>query len=553
MRFIRNIAISLAICLGLLSHTLNAQERVYVSTDKNCYLAGEDIWLSIFCVDGDKGGYSDMSKLAYVELHSREGLQTTVKVAIMEGRGAGRFKIPFSFPTGNYSLVAFTSIDGGDSRGEFNGKVISIFNTLTAEKVEGGVEIVGKDEPVKGDGVGMAPTAGLEINVPVSGTVEGKREINVVNNTGGRVSLNVSVYHLDKLSALVGPEGYSTVPLLSRKGDFEKTGIVDHSGETMKVRIVPKPGNAAGVAEKVVYMSALGNTDDFYSGITDAAGEVTFYTNNIYGSRDLVFEIGKDTSVGYDVEILQKKGEHKPADIPPLRISSQMMEALQERNINMQIAARFEADTIFDLLPVRGTSFIGQVEPYVYDLDAYTRFPVMGEVIAEYVKYLRIRREGKQEVLKVLWNDAGKPLLMVDGIPVQNHSIAINMDPLLVKRIEVYPRRYVLNYFIHSGVVKFITYKGDMGGIDMGNNMALQNFRGVSYPLAFLGGKVYGKGKYPNFNNTIYWNPIVEVEDGGTFNFNCVLPDYKGEFRIVVEGTDGNGKGIYCTETFKVE
>ena len=73
MRFIRNIAISLAICLGLLSHTLNAQERVYVSTDKNCYLAGEDIWLSIFCVDGDKGGYSDMSK----HVHSGFSLATS--------------------------------------------------------------------------------------------------------------------------------------------------------------------------------------------------------------------------------------------------------------------------------------------------------------------------------------------------------------------------------------------------------------------------------------------------------------------------------------------
>ena len=541
------------ICSGLFTNALTAQERVYVSTDKNCYLAGEDIWFSLFCTDGEKGGYSDVSKLAYIELHSMEGAQTAVKVALKDGRGAGRFKIPFNFPTGNYSIVAFTSVDGGNSKGEFNGKIIAVFNTLTAEKVKGGVEVVEKDVPVNGDGKEQASSSGMQINVAAAGSKEGMQQVSVVNNTGNGASLNISVYHMDKLNASVGANGYNKVPLLSRTGDFETASLVDYSGETIKVKVSPKAGNGGNAANEVVYMSALGNTDDVYAGMTDENGEVTFYTNNIYGNRDVVFEVGKDTSRRYDVEILQQKGTHQPARIPVLRISSRMKEALQERNVNMQIAARFEADTIFDLMPMRGTSFIGQVQPYVYDLDAYTRFPVMKEVIAEYVKYLRIRREGKQEMLKVLWDDPGRPLVLLDGIPVQDHSVAINLDPLMVKRIEIYPRRYVLNSFMYSGVVKFITYKGDMAGVDLGKNVGIQNFRGASYPLAFLGDKVYDKERYPNFNNTIYWNPVVEIADGDTFSFNCVLPHYKGEFRIVVEGLDSNGNELYCTKNFVVE
>lgn len=553
MKLIKHITIIMAICIGLVPYTVNGQERVYVSTDKNCYLAGEDIWLSLFCIDGKKGEYSDLSKLAYIELHSREGVQTTVKVALKDGRGAGRLKIPFNFPTGNYSLVAFTSVDGGASAGEFNGKVITVFNTLTAEKVEGGVVAVDKDEPVKGDGVEFGSTAGMQINVAEAGNEKGKRQVRVVNSTGGAASLNVSVYHLDKLNALVGANGYNSARLLSRRGDFEPFRVVDYSGETINVKVTGKSGKGEAAANEVVYMSALGNTDDVYAGMTDENGVVTFYTNNIYGNRDMVFEVGKDTARSYNVEILQEKGEHRPAAIPVLRISSKMKEALQERNLNMQIAARFEADTIYDLMPMRGTSFIGQVVPYVYDLDDYTRFPVMREVVAEYVKYLRIRKDDNQEVFKVLWNDPLTPLLLLDGVPLQDHSVAINMDPLLVKRIEIYPRKYVLNAFIYSGVVKFITYKGDMAGVNLGNNVNIQSFRGASYPLAFFGEKVYGKEKYPNFNNTIYWNPVVELNNGESFNFECVLPGYKGEFKVVVEGMGSGGKEIYCVKTFKVE
>lgn len=553
MKYIKYIIVLAGICFGLLTNALTAQERVYVSTDKNCYLAGEEIWFSLFCMDGEKGEYSDLSKLAYIELHSMEGAQTVIKVALKDGRGAGRFKIPFNFPTGNYSIVAFTSVDGGDSKGEFNGKIITVFNTLTAERVKGGVEVVEREVPVNGNGSGQASVAGVQINVAAAGSKEGMQQVSVVNNTGKGVSLNVSVYHMDKLNTLVGANGYNSVPLLSRRGDFETTPLVDCSGETIKVKVAPKAGNGGSAANEVVYMSALGNTDDMYVGMTDENGEVMFYTNNIYGNRDMVLEVGKDTARTYDVEILQEKGKHRPVGIPVLRISSQMKEALQERNLNMQIAARFEADTIFDLMPMRGTSFIGQVEPYIYDLDAYTRFPVMREVIAEYVKYLRIRRDGKQEMLKVLWDDPGRPLVLLDGIPVQDHSVAINLDPLLVKRIEIYPRRYVLNSFIYSGVVKFITYKGDMAGVSLGRNVNIQNFRGASYPLAFFGGKIYSKKRYPNFNNTIYWNPVVEVANGETFSFNCVLPHFKGEFRVVVEGLDSNGKEIYCTKIFKVE
>ena len=536
-----------AVCLAFWAVSLNAQERVYVSTDKNCYLAGEDIWFSVFCNDGSNK--RTMSSMAYIEFHSAEGIASTVKVALKEGRGCGRFRIPFSFATGNYSMVSYTAKDGGDSKGEFAGKIVTVFNTLTGERVKGGVEVVGSGEAITGNGVAFPQTGGLSVHTGAQG--DGVMPVKISNTLKEDVSLSVSVYHMDPVQEMIGEYGYSSVPLKQRTGEFAEGGKRDYAGEVVKAKIKDAAGkNAAG---EVVYMSAVGNTDDVYVAFADENGVVTFYTNNIYGSRDLVFEVGADTSKRYEVEVLPVEAKHVPADIPVLKLSEEMSGVLKERGVSMQIARRFEADTIFDLMDMREHSFVGNVTPKVYNLDEYTRFPIMEEVIREYVQDLRARKEGGKNVLKVLWDAAGQPLVLLDGVPVQDHSTVIKMDPLLVKQIVVYPRRYVLNNFTFEGMVKFVTYKGDMGGVKLPENVSVQSFEGASYPLAFLGGKVYGNGKYPNFNNTVYWNPAVTVGAGGEFDLKCVLPDYKGKFKVVVEGVDSNGNGVYATGTFNVE
>ena len=143
------------------------------------------------------------------------------------------------------------------------------------------------------------------------------------------------------------------------------------------------------------------------------------------------------------------------------------------------------------------------------------------------------------------WANKGQALALLDGVPVRDHNLIINMDPLLIKEIQVYPRQIVLNHFVFDGVVKFNTYKGDMGGLQMGDKFSTAPHRGVQYPLAFLGDGISGNDGYPNYNSTLYWNPIVEIGAGGTFEFSCPLPKYKGEFMVVVEGVDSEGNPIY--------
>lgn len=540
---------ALVVCALVFTLGMNAQERVFVSTDKECYLAGENMWFSVYCMDGSGEGYSQLSKVAYLELHSMEGLSSSIKVALKDGRGCGVLQIPLSLATGNYSVLAYTAKYGGKSAGAFIGKVVSVFNTLSSNRVKDGVEVVDEGVSLQGEGKVKGGCNWLSMDVHAA---EGNQiPVQVKNLSGKSASVSVSVYHLDPLSTMVGEYGYDRSSLLERKGDFEVTGETDYAGEVIRARIWS--GSGASVNEKTVYMSAMGNTDDIYINTTNDNGEVVFYTSNIYGTRDLVFEIEGDTSKSYNVEIMHPKVQHTSVQPPVLKISNKMKQALEQRGMDMQIAKRFEADTIFNLMDRRENSFIGTVQPRVYRLDDYTRFPVMEEVIREYVKDLRVRKEGNETVMRLLWGTKARALVLLDGVPVTDHSMVVGLDPHLVKEIILYSRRYVLNNRIFDGIVKFNTYKGDMGGVKLAKNVNIVNHNGVQYPLAFMGDKVAQVGNYPNFNNTIYWNPVVEIAPGENFEFNCVKPQYQGKFKLVIEGIDSNGEAVYTSTVFTIE
>ena len=50
------------------------QEKVWLHLDNTCYFKGDTIWYKSYVVRADNLGYSDMSRLVYVELVSPDGL-----------------------------------------------------------------------------------------------------------------------------------------------------------------------------------------------------------------------------------------------------------------------------------------------------------------------------------------------------------------------------------------------------------------------------------------------------------------------------------------------
>jgi len=113
----------------------NLQEKLYVHTDKNFYVANEICWFKIYNVDAVLNRPLNISKVAYLELIDNNNKAVwQEKIALNEGSGNGSILIPSAISTGNYTLRAYTNWMKNFNEGFFFEKKISILNpSLTQE------------------------------------------------------------------------------------------------------------------------------------------------------------------------------------------------------------------------------------------------------------------------------------------------------------------------------------------------------------------------------------------------------------------------------------
>jgi hypothetical protein len=107
------------------------QEKLFVHTDKDFYMAGEIIWFKVYATNAQFNQPFDFSKISYVEILTRENKPVLqAKVALNNGTGNGSFQLPYSVNTGNYILRAYTNWMKNGAADFYFDKEIRIVNAL---------------------------------------------------------------------------------------------------------------------------------------------------------------------------------------------------------------------------------------------------------------------------------------------------------------------------------------------------------------------------------------------------------------------------------------
>ncbi len=107
------------------------QEKLFVHTDKNFYLAGEIIWFKIYNVAAGTNHLADVSKVAYVELLDENNKpRMQAKIELKKGMGDGSFYLPVSVNSGNYTFRAYTNWMKNFRADFYFSKPIAIINSL---------------------------------------------------------------------------------------------------------------------------------------------------------------------------------------------------------------------------------------------------------------------------------------------------------------------------------------------------------------------------------------------------------------------------------------
>ena len=535
------------------------RERVYISTDKEVYVAGDAVWLSAWCLDAGTGRLSDFSKIAYVEVHSPTGMVQTAKLALEGGRGAGRLTLPTTLPTGNYRLFAYTRL--GASEEGFDpltgARTLSVFNTLSTERTAG-VKVVGEAPEA------AAPTPGtLEIR-----TEPARRKrvstVTLVNNGTQPVDFSLSVRHNDGIPAPAGAhlaDFVGAVKALPAARGFNADVIPEYEGEIIRCQVMGTDEDGLESLDgKHIFLSAPGSGENLYTETLEN-GESTIFTSNIFGDRELFLEIEDlDKRLNCHLELKSPFLDLPAGELPPLQLYSGWAAALELRGLGMQLTKTFDTDRLYDDLGSNMHRIFDERDRVRYVLDDYRRFPLMEELFIEFIGEIRVRRvDGKRE-LQVRTPDhrdgfyfpSGSALVLLDGVPVLDHERLLAYDPLLVQYVDIYGNTYFFGTRSYAGVVNFVTYKGTLPSMKFADNVRIVDFQGCSLPLAFGADDTEPGEAYPDYRQTILWQPKLTLAPGERIDIKCKTPAYGGRFDVVAEGLTPAGAAVCGYATLDV-
>ena len=435
-------------------------------------------------------------------------------------------------------------------------KTISVFNVFSNDRIKDGVEV-------------LSPEAYEALSVPASETSSLSLQwedgiLTLGNPTGEAASLSISVFHDDGILSPDNPTIADFTAACAKLGPRTMdTGTVpEFDGEIIRGHVRGLDEAAlANLAGHYAFLSTPSGQSDVYASEIDNRGNLAFYTGNLYGEKECICEIeGIDPSLNCFIELESPFVGAAVTSVAPLKIASSLKEALAGRSFGMQVERRFLDDTLFDLLPVRDNGLFEE-DQIVYVLDDYTRFTTMQEVFVEFVSEIRARREsdGSRDIQVLLAHGTrprfsqARTLMLLDGVPVFDQQKIMDYDPLLVESIHIYPRIHYIGTRAYEGIVNFVTYKHNLPAFRFGDNVRVSDWQGVSWPMASTGEALRDHPEYPDYRQTIYWHPCQELAPGRQLQVRCKLPDYKGRFRVVVEGLSADGKPLRAETSFTTE
>jgi hypothetical protein len=142
------------------------REEIFVHTDREVYIAGEDLWFNINLIDRQSSHLSFNSKIVYFELLSPENKPVVQKRILLEnGTGPGQIILPDSLSTGKYSIRAYTSWMKNFLPYNCFIKDIMIYNAFRVKSFKKVVYIPDGLEGKSNDTINIAENPGLVLKV----------------------------------------------------------------------------------------------------------------------------------------------------------------------------------------------------------------------------------------------------------------------------------------------------------------------------------------------------------------------------------------------------
>jgi hypothetical protein len=550
-------------------------EALYVHTPATLYMPGEYLYYSLYCINTQTFRLSELSEVAYLQLIGEDNTVVfTQKIDMEKGRGQGDYFFPTDLASGNYKLVAYTHWMKNAGLAQFFSADLTFLNPYRSDQnvflnpEENSTECLSSQDSDLDDGAENTLSKDLGLQLEKSAFKTGEKiSLQLKNFRGARGygSYSLSVRKTDNLQSINSLRstefGLSSMEFLKRipQRVNDILAIPEQRGELISGQVTTTGGTA--LADRWIAISLPGPDFQVKKVQTDEEGK--FYT---YLTRPYREQTGMASLVSPGAENVEFDW-YTPYDfegtIPcfyHFELQPEMGEEIRRRSIHNQIENSYfevKPDTLQAVVTV--DPFEGEI-PEVYQLEDYTRFPTLEETLVELIEHVWVKREDDGET--TFWvrqpmapqgpdYTTDPPLVVVDGILVQDHNSLLGYDARKIRTIKVLRDKYQLGGVNYQGMVVIETI--DATYLENWDSPLGTRF---SFLPSSLRKNYFRQMEYsanvPDYRYQLLWEPEISIQgEGKTYSFYA--SQVPGEYEIRLEGYTTYGKPISLSITFQVE
>lgn len=584
------------------------KEGLLIRTDRDLYISGEKVWLKIYKLNGLTGIAENLSKIVYVEaMDADHNPFVQMKVNIDGYSGSASFKLPDTLRTGNYMIRSYTNWMRNFSEYLYSRKTISVINPFRLNDIKISSSHVLTDKFQQNDSPsdqlqieakkdkGIIPSLrnymetaadGVYYKIECQKSSYSPREkiligILATDSSGNplvsdfslSVAKAVTIYEkrswdrnftwfpdtLSDNSINSNPDSFAFfMPRdLRAIGDLNelpgaRAFIPELEGHLIsgriKDRITGEPLRNQNISLSFVGKSALcqftkTNEEGVFHFNTSESGILEIVVQTIPG-------IFKEYYVELDSPFTTESKKYKLGDFI---IDTSRLVQINNLIICTQINNMYEPyiQKIYKEKSIRDKNdFFGKPENTIL-LSKYIEFASLGEAIKEIIPGVNVVKKDGKVNFKLFYPYQSQPygnnpLVLVDGVPVYDFEKVLSIKPRDLEKVDVFITRYYISDIALDGILHFVSKKGNLGMIDLGESVYRLEYEFPQDPEIFYSPDYSNpallNSHIPDFRNTLYWNPGLQTDNNGKAFAEFYSSDEYGEYFVIVEGMTVDGR-----------
>jgi hypothetical protein len=587
----------------LSSFILLPQERIFLQTDRDIYIAGENLFYSMRLICHNENVNSSASKIAYILIRNTNNKTVITAISKMViGISSGSIFLPDTLRTGLYQISAYTNVMRNMGEPYYFRKTIYIANRFDKllndfnSKFDSEKNRSNKDSSIintneNGDSTETNSDLKLSGNpyhaLSQIDITTNKHEYNHRERISADLRVNSpeddsllhlsfsvaeceslgSLFNTDSLTAIVQGKlrsrTYTTDTLIQstagfisqdKKNDSMKF-LPEYNGYILKGRVIDI-NKKVPAANKYVLISTPDTILNLDYAITDASGQFYFYINDYYEGKKLILSIkgnpGKPAD--YKIEVEDKFDLDSPFRPKRTMMNPKLKNYILKSQEKVWIQKVYETNHNITeqtfikplIIPVLYSS-----PQYVIYPDDYTEFPDLVEMSKNIIPGVRLRKENNQYTINLIGmgNDYQKnsnPVVFLDGVLVEDISKIVYLGSDKINKIELMKSAWMYGDLEFHGILSIFSKKYEIEHINLPATAQVVNISNFAkndrlhFPEYDENSE--SAGDAPDFRQLLYWDPDICLPRSGNKKIEFYSSDISGKYIIKVSGITSKGK-----------